>query len=237
MKTVKFVSIFAVIGFLLSLVCGFFSGSSFLRIFLTALIFGFVFAILSFLIRLIYNKFLVVESKLDENNQKSEEYVVTTSPVGQNVNLVVTDEDLEQSGNSNHYVVGDNRQMLNESDVSSPEIQDSLDNNKSDNEFVPLRNFETVTNFSGSEAVQNTKTNNDVVQTENGELDVLPDMSDMKLANFSHNPDNSEEIINNDDSDFIKSDISFSKKDVGADDVQDAAIMAKAISSILSADT
>lgn len=234
MQTVKFVSIFAAIGFFLSLICGFFSGSPFVRILLTAFIFAFVFALLSFLIKIIYNKFLTVESNSENNQGKSDDYVVTTSSVGNNVNLIVTDEDLEQSGNPNHYLVGNNHQMLNESDIKKEKDESPSENEN--NEFVPLRNFETVNNFSSNESVQaNSVNSNNDVQNDTA-LDVLPDMSDMQVINASNNSEDSE-IINNYDSDFIKSDVSYNKKDVDTGDVTDASIMAKAISSILSADT
>ena len=67
MQNLKFLSISAGIGFVLSLVCGFFSHSSFSRIFLIALLFACIFGILGFIISFIYNKFL----NLDINNPQS----------------------------------------------------------------------------------------------------------------------------------------------------------------------
>ena len=59
---IKFISISAGIGFVLSLFCGFFSHSSFIRILLVALLFAIVFAIIAILISFLYNKFLNLDN-------------------------------------------------------------------------------------------------------------------------------------------------------------------------------
>ena len=77
MKNIKFVAICAASGFVLSLICGFFSKSGFGRIFLIALLFGVIFGGLSFGISLIYDKFLNVEASGVENSAGAEGFSVT----------------------------------------------------------------------------------------------------------------------------------------------------------------
>ena len=116
MKNIKFVAICAASGFILSLICGFFSKSGFGRIFLIALLFGVIFGGLSFGISLIYDKFLDVEASGAENPAGSEGFSVAAAPekktLGQHVNIIIQEEPLEQSGNTNHYDVGENHQII-----------------------------------------------------------------------------------------------------------------------------
>ena len=62
MKNIKSIAICAASGFILSLICGFFSKAGFGHIFLTALIFGIVFGLLGFGISFLFDRFLSVEA-------------------------------------------------------------------------------------------------------------------------------------------------------------------------------
>ena len=167
MKNIKFVAICAASGFILSLICGFFSKSGFGHIFLIALIFAVIFGALSFGISVIFDKFLSVDTvAVDSGSSDSAEgpdgiSAAGAKPVlGQHVDLVIQEEELEHSGNQNHYDVGENHQMLNEGDYATNGEQTEEQVVVPKNEFVPVRNKETVTNFSGSEAVTPAESDN-----------------------------------------------------------------------------
>ena len=200
MKNIKYVIVFSVTGFILSLLCGLISGANAGRVFLFALLFAAVFGGLSILISFIYNKFLYIEnSSPEQTNIQNEQNFVNqnqekVSPLGQNVNLVIQDEDLEQSGNSTHYVVGDNHQMLNDTDYThnkTDNTEQTSSPEKPADEFVPIRNYETVNNFSSNESINSTEANNkrdaavEKIDQKSENLDVLPDMSDMTIGNSS----------------------------------------------------
>ena len=249
MRGTKFIGVFAACGFILSFFAGLFSHSSILYILLKALISAVVFGLLGFAISFIYNKFLS-----DGNTGELQgEYAADSSSasgaapsLGQHVDITIQDEELKPSESENHFVVGDNHQMLNESDVRK-----SSDAETDNSGFVPLRNFETVKNVSGTEAVipseaiaaktepvsQTVSTNQAAIASfpnigNDGGIDTLPDME-----NFVFSDGKDSEAVDVTESgtetEFVTSSSSRTKSDAPAE-VQDAALMAKAISSVLS---
>ena len=250
---IKLVSISAGIGFVLSLFCGFFSHSSFIRILLIALLFAIVFAIMGILVSFLYNKFLNLDGSGGDLGYSVALSGGNKSSASAKADIVISELDLEPTGNSNHYNVGNNRQMLNESDYRQQQtiVQDS----GPVGEFVPLRDKETAANFSGTEAVS---TGNDgkkgsgaqfASMTDAGSafskaasssstLD-LPDLANLNLSSGQSEDTDSGfgsggEMIS-DNTDFISSALKY--KDDNANNIQDASLMAKAISSILSEET
>lgn len=124
MRKIKFPAVFAAIGFILSFVFGFFSHSSFILIFLKALIFGVVFGALGFGIQILYDKFL---NESSESSYVSEPVSqgAPQSQKGQLVDITIQDEELKESETGNHFVVGSNRQMLNTRDLKdSPPVSE-----------------------------------------------------------------------------------------------------------------
>lgn len=245
MTNIKNVVIFAVLGFIISFFFGFFSGSPFFRIFLKALLFGGIFAFLGFLITFIYDKFLKIDS-LTENadlNKTDEGSSEQNKPVlGRNVDITIKDEELEQSEDSNSYVVAGNHQMLTDADMTGH-------NNESDEKkssFVPIRFSETVENISSvesktlEETVRSEKSNpekdiamqNRAASQQDVILDVLPEMGDVS---DSGSYSGSTFINDSEDESTGFSSSSFSSNDES--DIKDASLMAKAISSILSDET
>lgn len=251
MKNIKFVASFTVAGFILSLLFGLFSGAGFLHIFINALIFALVFGVLSFGISIVYDKFLAIdgegtgdvnsEDKIADSENPDLSTVKTTPVLGQNIDFVVHDEELEQSGNSNHFDVGENHQMLNETDYNHQQSQN--ESNAGKNEFVPIRNLETVTNFSGNESITPSESANrtkvaESIMSENDSLDVLPDMTEFAVAK-PKGDDDSETIVVSDseEASFVHSATDLKTSDNGTGEVKDAALLAKAISSILAEET
>ena len=257
---VKVVSISAGIGFVLSLICGFFSHSSFIRILLVALLFAIVFAIMAILISFLYNKFLNLDGTGGDVGY-SMALAGNKNSTGGKADIVISELDLEPTGNTNHYKVGNNRQMLNESDYrsSKPVIDNSGASGYSSSSggFVPLRDKETADNFSGTESVgtgNNGKKGFGVqfasmtdagnafsnASKGSGTLD-LPDLANLNLS--SGQSEDSEGIsfggsdseVTSDNTDFISSALKY--KDDNNGDIKDASLMAKAISSILSEET
>ena len=241
MRGLKVVVPFAACGFLLSFVAGLFSHSSFLSVLIKALIFAIVFALLGFVISMVFGKFLSdgmseFQSDASEGGSSSG---VQSSPLGHNVDITIQDEELEKSESENHFVVSDSHQMLNESDVKN--IQKESDPERPG--FVPLRNFETVKNFSGTEAatpdLQNLQEENPqpVSQPRSSspdedELDTLPEMENFAFGEDSGSDSGSDIIASSgtSDSEFVSS----GSRKQEEPEVKDAALMAKAISSVLS---
>ena len=254
MKNIKFVAICTASGFILSLICGFFSHSGFGHIFLIALLFAVIFGALSFGISFVFDRFLsvetvAVESGSSDSTEASDGITTGAKPVlGQHVDLVIQEEELEHSGNQNHYDVGENHQMLNESDYAHNGEAEGQEETVvvPKNEFVPVRNKETVTNFSGSEAVTPVESENrmEAIAEQNektgGDLDVLPDMSELNVGG-SGSSDGGETIVlsdaDSDEREFVSSATNYKSSDVKETEIGDASLMAKAISSILSEET
>ena len=253
MRSTKSIGLFAACGFILSFVSGLFSHSSILSVLIKALIFALVFGLLGFGISFIFNKFLSDGSGGDfqgDYNTDSSPAGTNNSALGQNVDITIQDEELRPSDSENHFVVGDNHQMLNDSDVRNS--GSAANENNSSQGFVPLRNFETVKNFSGKEAVipaeavaaenktaESTATaapaavvSNFETNIADGGIDTLPDMENFVFSESSGSEVNDDSDAGA-DSEFVSSASSHKKND-GPAEVQDAALMAKAISSVLS---
>lgn len=245
MRNIKFVAGFAICGFILSFVFGLFSHSGFLLILLKALICSVVFAGLGFGIDFLFTSFL-----LDENsNDISVDSAGTSRNSGNSgsdgnrgkvVDLVVQDEELGNGDSGNSFIVGNNRQMLNPNDIKSE--SNSVSQEGGNSGFVPLRKFETVNNISGTESenpdiikASDTINSGNANSSGDGELDVLPDMSYMA----SESQDNEGSVIDGGGSAFSDSPVSSmsnssSKADEIVGKMKDTALIAKAISSVLS---
>ena len=254
MRSAKYVGLFVACGFILSFVSGLFSHSSILSVLLKALIFAVVFGALGFGISFIFNKFLSDGSGGDfqsDYTADSSDAPAGASALGQNVDITIQDEELKPSESENHFVVGDNHQMLNDSDVrnSANAAAQAPDSSQG---FVPLRNFETVKNFSGKEAVipseavtseapaassapavSSAPANANVETNAAGGIDTLPDMENFVFSNDSDSNSEDDDSDAVTESEFVSS-VSSHKKNDGPAEVQDAALMAKAISSVLS---
>lgn len=227
MKHMKFCSRFSVIGFVLSLFFGIFSKSGFFKVVLIALVWAIAFFALGMLISFVFDKFLAVETSEYDSNMPQSAGGAKES-VGKNVDIVIQDQELDRSESSNKYNIGDKYQMLNDSDLTkAAKLSEPVDNGSA---FVPVRNLETLTNISGTEAVKPSE-----IASKSDSLDELPDMGDVSVAQSSEI-----ETVSSGDSDGELDSIpesSFSsytsKKNESAAEVQDASILAKAISSIL----
>lgn len=232
-KNSKLIIISASAGFLLSFIFGLFSHSRFIRIFLTAVLFALIFALLAILISFVYTKFLDVDQSAGLALAGTGGAKKTSNHT---VDIVISESDLEQTGNSNHFDVGSNKQMLNDSDIKSNYEADS---SVPESGFVPLRTKETASNFSGSEAASPVSAKSSVSTGFNadsglsGDMDELPDMGDVSFLQGGESDDGSIDLSEN--SDFISSALKY--KDDNANNIQDASLMAKAISSILSEET
>lgn len=238
MRNIKFISVFAAVGFILSFVFGLFSHSSFISILLKALIFSVCFVVLGIVINLVFNKFLIDPNADDLGVAGFSD--LTSKPagenpkVGQTIDIVVEDEELPESDSSNHFVVGDNHQMLKATDIK----EESFLNNEEDKvgkEFIPLRKVENEKNFSGTEPVSpdevQSLSSSAISDNTEEEIDTLPDMEKMVFSE-----DNTAEESNNES--FVDSVIdspasSYKKSDGSTPDVKDASLIAKAISTAL----
>lgn len=244
MKNIKFVSFSAGAGFILSLTFGIFSKSGILKVFLTALVFALIFAVLGFGLSFVYEKFLSLDSS-EIDSTKSTESKTVSSSVGNNVDIVIEDQELERSGSNNRFNVGENRSMLNTSDVvtsnnSSSDNSSIAEDSKSN--FVPVRNLETLTNISGTEAVKPSAVANKTAEisesssSKNDDLDVLPDFGNLgmpatPMSSFSSSANDSIDEF----SDTESSSVYTSKRnDVDTDKFQNTELIAKAISTVLS---
>ncbi|MBR1639736.1 MAG: hypothetical protein IJ688_10165 [Treponema sp.] len=123
MKDIKLISGFAVFGFVLSFVSSLFSPhSSFIHKLLVALLFAVIFGIIGLGIKLIFDKFLN-----DSENEFGPDFsqgMQTSSPQpavqkGQLVDITIQDEEISPGDSENRFVVGENHQMLNDSDIKS----------------------------------------------------------------------------------------------------------------------
>lgn len=245
MKNIKFVSFSAGAGFILSLTFGIFSKSGILKVFLTALVFALIFAVLGFGLSFVYEKFLSLDSSEIDSTKSTESKSTVSSSVGNNVDIVIEDQELERSGSNNRFNVGENRSMLNTSDVvtsnnSSSDNSSIAEDSKSN--FVPVRNLETLTNISGTEAVKPSAVANKSAEisesssSKNDDLDVLPDFGNLgmpatPMSSFSSSANDSIDEF----SDTESSSVYTSKRnDVDTDKFQNTELIAKAISTVLS---
>ncbi len=245
MKNIKFVSFSAGAGFILSLTFGIFSKSGILKVLLTALVFALIFAVLGFGLSFVYEKFLSLDSSEIDSTKSTESKSTVSSSVGNNVDIVIEDQELERSGSNNRFNVGENRSMLNTSDVvtsnnSSSDNSSIAEDSKSN--FVPVRNLETLTNISGTEAVKPSAVANKSAEisesssSKNDDLDVLPDFGNLgmpatPMSSFSSSANDSIDEF----SDTESSSVYTSKRnDVDTDKFQNTELIAKAISTVLS---
>ena len=245
MKNIKFVSFSAGAGFILSLTFGIFSKSGILKVFLTALVFALIFAVLGFGLSFVYEKFLSLDSSEIDSTKSTESKSTVSSSVGNNVDIVIEDQELERGGSNNRFNVGENRSMLNTSDVvtsnnSSSDNSSIAEDSKSN--FVPVRNLETLTNISGTEAVKPSAVANKSAEisesssSKNDDLDVLPDFGNLgmpatPMSSFSSSANDSIDEF----SDTESSSVYTSKRnDVDTDKFQNTELIAKAISTVLS---
>lgn len=245
MKNIKFVSFSAGAGFILSLTFGIFSKSGILKVFLTALVFALIFAVLGFGLTFVYEKFLSLDSSEIDSTKSTESKSTVSSSVGNNVDIVIEDQELERSGSNNRFNVGENRSMLNTSDVvtsnNSSSVNSSIAEDSKSN-FVPVRNLETLTNISGTEAVKPSAVANKSAEisesssSKNDDLDVLPDFGNLgmpatPMSSFSSSANDSIDEF----SDTESSSVYTSKRnDVDTDKFQNTELIAKAISTVLS---
>ena len=257
MRSAKYIGLFAACGFVLSFVSGLFSHSAILSVLLKALIFAVVFGLLGFGISFIYSKFLSDGTGGDlQGDYTAEPSAAGAQPsqVGQNVDITIQDEELKPSESENHFVIGEKHQMLNESDVSDSSGGGAgTGSNDSAPGFVPLRNFETVKNISGKEAVipaeavaaqpvqevspaespQPQASSFPAANNADGGIDTLPDMENFVFSEGVAAESGDDDSDSGTESDVFSSSGSRRKSD-GPAEVQDAALMAKAISSVLS---
>ena len=245
MKNIKFVSFSAGAGFILSLTFGIFSKSGILKVFLTALVFALIFAVLGFGLTFVYEKFLSLDSSEIDSTKSTESKSTVSSSVGNNVDIVIEDQELERSGSNNRFNVGENRSMLNTSDVvtsnNSSSVNSSIAEDSKSN-FVPVRNLETLTNISGTEAVKPSAVANKSAEisesssSKNDDLDVLPDFGNLgmpatPMSSFSSSANDSIDEFSDTESSFV---YTSKRNDVDTDKFQNTELIAKAISTVLS---
>lgn len=258
MKDMKFISGFAVFGFVLSFVSSLFSPhSSFLHKLLMALLFAVIFGALGFGIKVVYKIFLS-----DSDGDLSSDFTPVASPAGsaaapkkgQLVDIVIQDEDISPGESENRFAVGENRQMLNDTDVrgsaasvtepsaaepvfpamsvpnvtqmpASDEPPDSAADDKKP-EFVP-QGIPALT----SSAPETGRDNCHESAAAQEKIDTLPDMSDFAFGNAEPSAAEDSEAAADNDSDVGVS-YTSRKPEQGAG-VQDAGLIAKAISTVL----
>jgi hypothetical protein len=252
MKNIKFITVFAACGFLLSFAAGLFSHSGVGHIILMAVIFAAVFGGLAFLIQFLMEGILRIDAQTSPAAPDVEPELSTKK--GGLVDIVVKDEDLPSEENSPQFFVGSNHQMLTKSDyspadrepekpaekidmINEPDIIPLAAGKKefkegNDDGFVPVPLQKTAENISGREDWTGEQqlgpaySNNDLDHLEDDSLDELPELQDLKTSESDEN------VIK--DSDFSKA---GNKKEAKGDSaVQDAQLMAKAISTVLSKD-
>lgn len=244
MKGIKLLVISAASGFVLSFLFGLFSHTSIISILLKAILFAVIFGILGFLINLAVNKFLIDESQnssgfADSDSAANEVSSVNEPKTGQMVDITIQDEELEKGESENHFVVGNAHSMLKDSDVEKSGLSEQTEKNRNQQEaekkgFVPLTNFENLKNVSGKEAVSPesipersaSKTNFD-----SESIDTLPDIGDLGFESETESENGSDDDEMENDSDYVPL---GNKKSENSTEVKDAALIAKAISSVLS---
>jgi hypothetical protein len=259
MNNIKFTVVFSVCGFLLSFVSGLFSRAGFGIVFLHALLFGVLFCILSFGILYVYKKFLTDDTGSPAAEPAGEK------KTGGMVDITIQDEDLPNEENAPQFFVGSNHLMLKKNDYSSlsensgtekdvlpvqnpvagSEDNRTAEKQKNDNTedtkaagFIPVALQESAQNLTGTESMAAvTSEKNMVSESPDGEtvvqgdedLDELPDMEDLQ-TDENNNPDLVE------DSDFSQERGNKESGTTGEKDIKDVALMAKAVSTLLSKD-
>lgn len=267
MKNIKFVAVFAACGFVLSLLFGLFSHTGILSILLKALIFGIVFGILGFGISFVFTKFLledVGDGDVDISSPSPKmSFSSNDDSKGHVVDITIKDEELPESSSENHFVVGDNHQMLNETDYGKEQNHASRvaetepDPNVS---FMPVRNLETITNVSSKESIKpdansapEPKSSSEEVRpsvsetpafvkeqknSSDNEIDTLPDISGFAIDNVPQTEASTivEDVDNESGNEFVTTATRSMSSDAEVPEIKDASLYAKAISSVLSAE-
>lgn len=262
MKNLKFIIGFSIFGFLISFVSGFASNSTFLKMLLNAFIFLFVFAFLGVAIVFLWDKFLSTEFQNAE--YVASRNVNSSKTAGQTVDITIQDEALVNDDNASQFFVGSNHQMLTEEDVaenvknnnaasdnsekidsfgsdiktvSADKKQDVSDANNSG--FVPVALAENPANISSSEAksgVEYKNLENNTINNESSgsvELDVLPDLQELQNIQEMTSSKDVQEASSVESTGFVVEDAKKAVSEANADS-KDAALMAKAISTLLS---
>ena len=236
-KQVRFIAGFALAGFLISFFFGFFSRGGIGRILLYAFIFAAVFALVGFAVQFIGTTFLNIDGGTDGAD--------VHGTTGNNVDIVVQDEDLPTEEGSPEFDVGGNRQMLNKEDYSDGEKEnraaassgESIDTihaadggassddrtEQSDDGFVPVGLHESAGTLSGKEAGVDS---DDGFSLKDDTLDDLPDIEDLTPSG---------EIV--EDTAFSAASDKTKKSDKASKySEKDTTLMAKAISTALAKD-
>lgn len=263
MRSIKAILFSAAFGFILSFAFGLLSHSFFLIILVKALVFALVFAGASFLISILYSNFLSEDSSTDMNMESSSEPSVNQN-VGSKVDLVISDEALPSDDDENRYSVNDtSRQMLNSSDLAGASQRQSAmsytaaaepvsETPPAAKKITPAESIsEESSGNMGMQAMPEVSSSNDKKSStqpaagsnaaaaqssgDDESLDTLPDMNSFVVDNNDENSESDVPEVDSSD-DFSTTVVHSSSNKADAADIQDAAIMAKAISSILSSE-
>ena len=237
-KQVRFIAGFALAGFLVSFFFGFFSRGGIGRILLFAFIFAAVFALVGFVVQFIGTTFLNIDGGTDGAD--------VHGTTGNNVDIVVQDEELPTEDGSPEFYVGGNHQMLNKEDYSgekggrfagASDGSEGIDTTHAangaaladaqtgqpDDGFVPVGLHESARTISGKEAGVNS---DDGFSLKDDTLDDLPDLEDLAPSG---------EII--EDTAFSAASDTMKKSDKASKySEKDTTLMAKAISTALAKD-
>ena len=238
MRQVRFIAGFALGGFLISFFFGFFSRGGIGRMLLFAFIFAAVFAVVGFAVQFIGTTFLNIDGRTDGAD--------VHGTTGNNVDIVVQDEELPTEDGSPEFYVGGNHQMLNKEDYSgekggrfagASDGSEGIDTihaangaaladaqtGQPDDGFVPVGLHESARTISGKEAGVNS---DDGFSLKDDTLDDLPDLEDLAPSG---------EII--EDTAFSAASDTMKKSDKASKySEKDTTLMAKAISTALAKD-
>lgn len=263
MKNIKFIIGFSIFGFLISFVSGFASNSTFLKMLLNAFIFLFVFAFLGAAIVFLWDKFLSTEFQNAEyvasknaNSPKTSGQTVDITIqdealqnddnasqfyVGSNHQMLTKDDISEKTKNNNESDEKSEQVDSWGSDIKTVSVnskkQDVSDVNNSG--FVPVALAENPANISSSEAksgleyqnIDNSSMNNE--SSGSVELDVLPDLQELQNIQEMTSSKDVQEAPSVESTGFVVEDAKKAVSEANADS-KDAALMAKAISTLLS---
>jgi len=237
-RQVRFIAGFALGGFLISFFFGFFSRGGIGRMLLFAFIFAAVFAVVGFAVQFIGTTFLNIDGGTDGAD--------VHGTTGNNVDIVVQDEELPTEDGSPEFYVGGNHQMLNKEDYSgekggrfagASDGSEGIDTTHAangaaladaqtgqpDDGFVPVGLHESARTISGKEAGVNS---DDGFSLKDDTLDDLPDLEDLAPSG---------EII--EDTAFSAASDTMKKSDKASKySEKDTTLMAKAISTALAKD-
>lgn len=233
MKQVRFIAGFALGGFLISFFFGFFSHGGIGRMLLFAFIFAGVFAIVGFAVQFIASAFLHIGGETEAAD--------ASGTTGNNVDIVVQDEELPTEEGAPDFYVGGNHQMLNKEDYGGENGRTALDGSidtihaengaavsdaqtdQSNDGFVPVGLHESAETISGKEAGVDS---DDGFSLKDDTLDDLPDLEDLAPSG---------EIV--EDTAFSAASDTTKKSDKASKySEKDTTLMAKAISTALAKD-